>query len=90
MTAENVRYHAAGHLAAVLMIAHRYPEAAKEIIRVVGEYAKRPTVAAPPAITEILERAEQDPHAHAQELTLLETWFVDPFNTVIENSGAKF
>lgn len=90
MTSENRRYHAAGHIAAAIYVASKQPEAARSILSVVEEWAKLPSVSAPPAVLELLGLAKADPAARSNEMILLETWFVDPFNTIIENSGAKF
>ncbi len=84
-----MRYHAAGHLAAALLLAQE-PKAARIVLGVVKRFTELPTVSAPPAITEMLDAAIKDPSASSQEITTLEAWFVDPFNTVIEKSGAKF
>lgn len=88
MTPENIRFHAAGHLAAAITIASAHPRAAKEILDVVETFANHPLVSAPPQLKDKLAAAKKslDP----QELTTLEAWFVDPFNTQIEASGARF
>lgn len=87
---ENIRHHAAGHLAAAAMLAVGHPKAARALLGVVAQYAARPTVSAPPAVAELLEQAAKDPAANVAVITQLEEWFVSPFNTTIENSGVKF
>ena len=90
-TPENVRYHAAGHVAAAHLLAQTGDaESAKKVLRVVKQYTERPTVSAPPAIGELLTDAIAEPTARLQEIAQLETWLVDPFNTIIERSGAVF
>lgn len=88
MTPENVRFHAAGHLAAAALLAQEHPNAAAVILRDVARYVDHPTVAAPPQLKEKLSQAAGDPRSHVQDIAILEAWFVDPFNTVIENGGA--
>lgn len=87
MTPENIRYHAAGHLAAAALLAQEHPNAAAVILRDVGRLADHPRVQAPPQVKEKLAKAAGDPRAHVQDITQLECWFVDPFNTLIEQSG---
>lgn len=90
MTPENVRYHAAGHLAAAAMLAQTHPKAAQIILDDVLKYTKHPMVSAPPQVIAKVEEAASQPAAHLKDIILLETWFVDPFNTTIEKSGERF
>lgn len=90
MTPENVRFHAAGHLAAAHLLAQSHPEAAKAVLGVVGEYLRSPRVSSPPVIGETLEAAMSSPKESLEAIKQLEAWFVDPFNSIIEKSGAKF
>lgn len=87
MNTENVRYHAAGHLAAAALIAEQHPNAAAHILRDVARYAEHPTVKAPPQLHAKIALAAGDPRSHVKDIVQLEAWFVDPFNTVIEQSG---
>ena len=87
MTPENVRYHAAGHLAAAAMVAQTYPKAAQMILDDVLKYVNHPMVNAPPQVKEKVEACASVPATHVKDIILLETWFVDPLNTTIEKSG---
>lgn len=87
MTPENLRYHAAGHLAAAALLAPDHPNAAAAILRDVQRFAEHPRVNAPPQLGEKIALAAGDPMRHVADIVLLEAWFVDPFNTVIETSG---
>lgn len=90
MTPENVRYHAAGHLAAAVLLAPEHPEAARVVLRDVKRFAGHPSVSAPPQLLETLDTAYENPAGCVKELTMLEAWFVDPLNTLIEKSGGRF
>lgn len=87
MTPENLRCHAAGHLAAAALIAPDHPNAAAAILRDVGRYVENPAVSAPPQLKDKLAAAAGDPRRHVRDIVLLEAWFVDPLNTIIEKSG---
>lgn len=85
-TAENIRHHAAGHLAsAVLLVDAGQRDAAILIMRIMEAYVNHPLVAAPPAIKRLISDALVKPES--QNLRLLEEWFIHPLNTVIEESG---
>lgn len=90
MNTENLRYHAAGHLAAAVLLAQEHPEAARVILRDVEKFASHDKVSAPPQLTDKLTAAIKNPAGCVDEITLLEAWFVDPLNTVIEKSGGRF
>lgn len=90
MTPENVRFHAAGHLAAAHSLAQSHPDAAKAVLGIVGQYLESPRVSSPPAIKETLVAAMSNPKESQDAIAQLEAWFVDPFNSIIEASGAKF
>lgn len=87
-TTENVRYHAAGHLAAAhsLIVAGKN-EAATHVLNIVNEYVNQPTVDAPDAIRELLAFSISHPDLSRDSVAQLESWFVDPFNSVIEKGG---
>lgn len=87
MTPENVRFHAAGHLAAAHLLCLDHPNAAAVILRDVARYTEHPTVNAPPQLKQKIADAAGDPRAHQKDIALLEAWFVDPLNTLIEKSG---
>lgn len=88
MTPENIRYHAAGHLAAAALLAGDHPDAAAAVLREVAGYVNHPTVSAPPQLRDKLAAAADDPRGRRADIALLEAWFVDPFNTVIEQSDS--
>lgn len=91
MTPENVRFHAAGHLAAAHALASNgMLGGAKYVLGIVKQYAGSPRVSSPPILMEMLDAAIDDPSAQVSAIAALEQWFCDPFNTVIEKSGAKF
>lgn len=91
MTPENIRFHAAGHIAAAHAVAQKGDEeGARVILGIVKQYTERPTVSAPPAIGEMLTASIEHPGKSLETIAQLEAWFVDPFNTVIEKSGARF
>jgi len=90
-TPENIRYHAAGHLAAAhALILAGDPDAALTVLRIIETYLASPRVAVPPAVEETLDSAIRHPSESAARVAMLEQWFCDPFNTVIEKSGARF
>ena len=87
MTPENIRFHAAGHLAAAALLAENGNKAgAKAVLSVVGEFASHAKVNSPPQVKKKIADNIENPDA--VDIALLEKWFVDPFNTVIELSGA--
>lgn len=89
-TPENIRFHAAGHLAAAELIATTHPEAARQILSVVLAYATAPGVSSPPALIKKLSAAAMNPGESVTDIKLLENWFCHPLNTVIEKSDGKF
>lgn len=90
-TPENIRYHAAGHIASAHALAQKGDgEAARYVLGIVKQYIEQPSVSAPPAMAELLDTAIAEPITRLDEMATLEQWFVDPFNTIIENSGATF
>lgn len=89
MTPELLRFHAAGHLAAAHALASAgYPDAARHVLGIVKAFTESPRVQSPPAIGEIIDKAIETPVECAADIALLEGWFCDPFNTVIEKSGS--
>lgn len=84
-TPENIRYHAAGHLAAAAaLIGAGHTEAARVVLNIVQQYINSPTVKVPPAMHEKLN--DSIARLGVADVVLLEDWFVHPFNTVIEKS----
>lgn len=87
MTPENVRFHAAGHLAAgVALVQAGNIDGARTVCRVVHAYVTDPKVSAPDALRVLVARMCDEPTEI--ELGILERMFVDPLNTQIERSGS--
>lgn len=89
MTAENQRYHAAGYLGGAALLASEHPQAARVLLNVVKAFSEHPTCSAPPQLAEKLDAAIKNPAGCVNDILLLETWFVDPLNTLIEKSGGR-
>ena len=89
MTSENLRYHAAGHLAAAALLAHLHAAAARVLLEEVARFAVHPAVCAPPQLHDKLAAAAAAPAAHVPDIVLMEAWFLDPLNTVIEHGGSR-
>lgn len=86
MTPENIRFHAAGHVAAAMTLVQKnHVQAAKEVCGVVRAFVNDPLVNSPPQIKEMAQRVCDNPTEI--ELGILERVLVDPLNTTIENSG---
>lgn len=86
MTPENVRFHAAGHLAAAAYLVDcGMAESAQKVLSVVQTFVSHPLVSAPPQLIEKLDSNALSPNA--EDIKLLEQWFCDPLNTIIEKSG---
>lgn len=84
---ENVRFHAAGHIAAALLLVESgQAKSAQTILDTVKGYVDHDKVNAPPQLKEKLNHAISAPNS--ADLRLLEQWFVDPLNTEIEKSAA--
>lgn len=87
MTPENLRFHAAGHLAAAALLVQRGDVAGAGIImHAIEAFIHHPTVQCPPRIKEMVSDAIENTAAAQQEIETLEAWFVDPFNSTIEVS----
>lgn len=86
-TPENIRYHAAGHLAAAtILVESGYHDAARIVLSHVVAYANHPQVDAPPQLLAKLSAVAANPENGSVDLRLLEEWFCHPLNTIIENS----
>lgn len=86
-TAEQVRFHAAGHIAAAVLLTEAgLADAAARVMCEVRAYVKNPKVQAPPQVVEKAEFCAEAPNS--DDLRLLEQWFCDPLNTLIEKSEA--
>jgi hypothetical protein len=99
-TPENLRFHAAGHIAAAAHIAMqemdltKIPRAerltapcASSILTEVLKYIDDPKVSAPPQLREKLVACIEDPCNNVILMTQLEGWFCDPLNTLLEKGG---
>lgn len=86
MSPENIRFHAAGHLAAaVLLVQTDQVPAAKTVLQTVQAYVNHEKVNAPDQLKAKVAANALNPDV--ADLILLEQWFVDPMNTHIERSG---
>lgn len=82
---ENVRFHAAGHLAAALLLVESgQAKAAKTVLGPIHAYVNHDKVNAPPQLKSKVSAVIDAPNS--MDLKLLEQWFCDPLNTQIERS----
>jgi hypothetical protein len=99
-TPENLRFHAAGHIAAAALIVlqeadlDKIPRAerltapcASAILSEVLKYVDDPKVSAPPQLRSKLVACIEDPCNSLMLMTQLEGWFCDPLNTLLEKGG---
>ncbi len=87
-TAENIRFHAAGHLAAAHSLAKAgHVEAARHVLRIVRQYMESPRVESPPALRASIDAAIIDPVGTADEIAAVEGLFCHPANTALEGAG---
>lgn len=87
MTPENVRFHAAGHLAAaVALVQSGNIDGARTVCRIVSSYVHDEKVNAPNQVREMAARLAEAPSEI--ELGILERVLVDPLNATIERSGS--
>lgn len=99
-TPENVRFHAAGHIAAAALIVMveadldlittgrpLRAQCASKILKEVLDYVDDPKVSAPPQLRDKLVACIADPCNNLMTMTQLETWFCDPMNSVLEKGG---
>jgi hypothetical protein len=85
-TPEQIRFHAAGHVAAALLLVESgHAESASKIMQTVGAYVGHPKVQAPPQVVEKVAATALAPNS--ADLKILEQWFCDPLNTQIEKAG---
>jgi len=90
MTPENLRFHAAGHLAAGVALAQAGNiDGARTVYRIVRAVLDMPNIDNPPAFRESLDRAIEDPAGLIPEITELEAMFCSPTNTALENAGLR-
>jgi hypothetical protein len=99
-TPENMRFHAAGHIAAAALIVLEEVDLAKvtraerltagcaaAILKNVLTYVDDPKVSAPPQLRDKLVACIADPCNSLMVMTQLEQWFCDPMNTLLEKGG---
>lgn len=87
-TAENIRFHAAGHIAAaIILINDGQAKAASVILKEVFAYVCHEKVDAPMALKTKVMASISEPAGSLGDLQILEQWFCDPLNSVIEKSG---
>lgn len=90
MTPENVRFHAAGHIAAaVALVQSGNIDGARTVCRIVRQYLDAPRVDNPPAFRETLDKAIEDPGAEIRNLAQLEEMFCDQDNARLEGAGIR-
>lgn len=86
MTPENLRFHAAGHLAAaVALVQSGNPDGARTVCRIVRDYVNDDRVNAPAQVRTIADNLCLSPTEI--EIAVLEKILVDPLNSTIERSG---
>lgn len=91
MTPENLRFHAAGHLAAaVALVQAKNIDGARTLLKIVRQFLDAPIVDNPPQFRETVDEAIADPLARVAEITRLEALFCDPINTELEKAGIRF
>lgn len=91
ISAENIRFHAAGHIAAAYSLAASgHVESARHILKIVREYLDSPRVESPQSVKDVMDAAILDPLGRVKDLIALEELFCDQFNTTIEKSNGGF
>ena len=89
LTPRDIRFHAAGHLAAaVLLVKASNEEGARVVLWDVVKYINSPKVDGPPKLKELALDCADAPTLMVDGIKHLEKWFCDPFNTAIETNGA--
>ena len=90
VTAENVRFHAAGHIAAAYSLAAGgHIESARHVLKIVRQYVDSPSVQSPPPLREKLDASIADPGGSIKDMVLLEQWFCDDANTGLEKNDVQ-
>lgn len=90
MTPEQVRFHAAGHLAAAHdLAAAGYAEAARYTLGIVSDYMNRERVDCPPPMLLSLKEYAAAPAANLANIKALEDLFTHPANTLLEQAGIR-
>lgn len=88
MTAEQIRFHAAGHLAAAsLLVRVGKADAAGVLMGEIVKYVHDAKVDAPPQVKALVADCQAAPGVMLTGIDQLEQWFCDPLNTVIEQAG---
>lgn len=87
MTPENIRYHAAGHIAAAALLVQAGDyKGAQIIMHTIEAYIQHPKVQSPPAVRELVSDIIEDTPGSKKLIETLEEWFVASFNTKLEIS----
>lgn len=85
MTPENVRFHAAGHLASAAMLVEAGDlDGASIILRAIQGYVHNPQVICPPLIKQMVGESIANSGSSLEQIKQLERWFVDPLNSELE------
>lgn len=88
MSPENIRHHAAGHLAAVcILINAGNAEGARSVLGIIKQFVSAKQVICPPRIKDIVDGAIAEPLASLGAVAQLEEWFVDPLNSTMEGAA---
>lgn len=87
-TPENIRYHAAGHLAAAALLAKAGELKASGILLTeVVSYLESRSVDCPSPLRMSLSEYAKSPATHMADILAIEALFVHPANTALEESG---
>jgi hypothetical protein len=90
LTGEQIRFHAAGHLAAAhALAAAGQVEGAKTVLHIIRQFLEAPNVDNPPQFRETIARAIADPVAEMANIASLEAMFCGPENTTLERAGIR-
>lgn len=90
MTPEQVRFHAAGHLAAAYELAAiGHAESATFLLQLIGKFMDVERVDCPPPLRFSIDEYARDPRANTANIKALEELFTHPANTMIETFGVR-
>lgn len=90
MTPEQVRFHAAGHLAAAYELAGAgKSDAARYVLQIVGKYMDSNRVDCPPPMRLSVDEYATDPAAHLSDIKAMEDLFTHPANALLEQAGIR-
>ena len=90
MTPEQVRFHAAGHIAAAHDLAVAgHGAAASHVLGIVLGYMRQRGVDCPPPMIASIEHYCGNPAAHLRDIKAVEELFTHPANTMLEQAGVR-